>query len=781
MNAKDLKTVNKPVIKLDAMGLACGAPAFTGDTEIDALCVKFLWSPHAYAHIKSIDVSEAEKVPGVKCVLTHMNVPRIAHTTAGQGYPEPSPYDTYIFDDTVRYVGDRVAAVAALTEDAALEAVSKIKVEYEVLKPVFDVFEAMKGEVLVHAEKEPDDLIPLNRIPDPKHNIAAKYDLEIKKGEWFRDADYVIEQRFSIPYLQHCALEPHTTIAYFDDNGRICLKTSTQVPFHVRRTVSRALNIPIKDIRVIKPRIGGGFGSKQEILLEDVAALMLLRTGRPVRIEFTRKEVFISARTRHPSHSRVKMGVKKDGTITDAELEVILNTGAYGSHALTVMMCAGSHTLPFYRIKGNIKFTGRSVYTNMPVAGAYRGYGATQAYFAWESVMDMAAEKIGMDPVEFRKMNYIKEGEGSPVFKAMGEGGEGIEQVITSSSLFEGIEKGLKEFRWYEKAEKYKNQTGRKRRGIGIACSMQGSGIAEVDMASVTIKLNDDGSFNLLCGATDLGTGSDTIMAQIAAEVLGVKHTDIIVTSSDTDITPFDVGAYASSTTFISGNASRKAAEKIRDMIIEDAAGLLNEKKEDLRLENGKVIAADGKSCTLAEVGKYTLYAKNQHQVIASASNIGHCSPPPFNIGLAEVEVDTATGKVDVIDYVSCIDCGTAINPKLVQGQNDGACMNGISHSLSEELRFSKDGVPLNANMRQYKIMSANDTCPVRTFIIPSWEPNGPFGAKSASEVGINNPLPALSNAIYKAVGVRLTKAPFTPEKILEALDKKKECGQTVF
>lgn len=770
MEAKDLKVVNKPVVKLDAMGLACGEPAFTDDIDMPGmLYAKLLWSPYAHARIKNIDVSEAWKVQGVKSVLTYKDLPRVPHTTAGQGYPEPSPYDTYTLDNKVRYVGDRVAAVAATTLEAAKEAVSKIKVEYEVLKPVFDTFEAMKdGAPIIHDEKDSKN------IPDAKHNIAAKFDFEIKNGEWFKEADVVIDHTWTIPYLQHCALEPHTTIAYFDTNGRLVLRTSTQVPFHVRRIVAQALKIPVKSIRVIKPRIGGGFGSKQEIL-EDIVAALALKTGKPVRLEYTRKEVFVSSRTRHPSTARIKMGVKKDGTITDAELDITLNTGAYGSHALTVMMCAGSHTIPMYHIKNNIKFVGRSVYTNMPVAGAYRGYGATQSFFAWECMMDMMAEKIGMDPIKFRKMNYIKLGEGSPVFKAMGEGREGVEQTITSIGLEEAIAKGIKEFKWEEKRKKYAKQTGSIRRGVGLACMMQGSGIPEVDMASVTIKMNEDGSFNMLAGAADLGTGADTVMAQIAAEVLGVKHSDIVVLSADTDVTPFDVGAYASSTTFISGNAAKKTAESVRDMILKVGAKILDEKIENLHLADGKVISTSGASCTLSEVANTSLYYYDQHQIIASASHYAKTSPPPFQANFAEVEVDTATGKVTLLDYVSCIDCGTAINTQLAQGQNDGACLNGISHTLSEEMEFSENGTPLNASFRRYKMMSMNDTAPVRTFLIPTWEPNGPFGAKSVSEIGINGPLPAISNAIYNAVGVRMDSAPFTPEKILKALKELKK------
>ncbi len=445
-----------------------------------------------------------------------------------------------------------------------------------------------------------------------------------------------------------------------------------------------------------------------------------------------------------------------------------------GSPALTVMMCTGSHPLPMYHAKIT-RFIGRSIYTNLPVAGAYRGYGATQGFFAWESQMDIMAEAIGMDPIEFRKKNYIREGEGSPVFKAMGEGREGVEQVITSCGLDREIEEGLKAIGWHEKKKRYAGQTGPIRKGLGCACMMQGSGIPEVDMASATIKMNEDGSFNLLMGASDLGTGSDTILAQIAAEVLGCKTEDIIVRSSDTDITPFDVGAYASSTTFISGNAIKKTAEKVKEMILKVGAGILNDKPENLRLENSSVISNAGKECSLSEIAQTSLYCRDQHQITASASHTAQSSPPPFAAHFVEVEVDTETGKVKVLDYVAAVDCGTAINPTLAEGQNDGAVLNGISYALTEEMEFSPAGVMSNPTFKGYKIFSTADTPPIKTILVSTYEPNGPFGAKSISEIGINGPQPAIANAIYDAVGIRFYEPPFTPEKVFKELKKAKD------
>lgn len=772
MENNNFKVVNKRLEKIDSLALACGKPMFCDDIDITAMLYgKIMFSPHPHALIKNIDVSRALEVKGVEAIVTYKDIPRIPHTTAGQGYPEPSPYDTYILDKKVRYVGDRVCAVCAKTLEAANEAISKIKVEWEILPAVFDPFESLKGKVVIH--DEPDS----KNIPDARHNIAAEVkDLVMqKKTEWFEEADYVIENEYTIPYLQHCAIEPHTTITYLDEYGRLVIRTSTQVPWHVRRIVAQTLNIPIKKIRVIKPRIGGGFGSKQEIMLEDICAFLTLKTSRAVKMEYTRKDVFVSSRTRHPAIIKLKTGVKKDGTITDIDLDVTLNAGAYGPHALTVLMCSGSHTLPMYKVKNNLKFSGRSVYTNLPVAGAYRGYGATQGFFPLESQMDIMAEKIGMDPVEFRKRNYIKLGETSPVFKAMGEGREGVEQSIKSIGLIEAIDRGLNEIKWYEKKEKYQklNQKSSIKYGLGMACMMQGSGIAEIDMGSATIKMNEDGSFNLLIGATDLGTGSDTILAQIAAEALGVELSDIIVYSSDTDLTPFDVGAYASSTTFVSGGAVKKAADLVRDIIIEDASKILKEPKENLRVENKSVISKSGKKLSFKEIANTAFYYHDQHQIIASASHYGKTSPPPFAAHFAEISVDTRTGIINVLNYIACVDCGTAINPTLAEGQNDGAVVNGIGHTLSEGFEISSNGTVLNANFRRYKILTSKDITNIKSILIPTYEPDGPYGAKSVSEIGINGPLPAISNAIYNAIKVRLTEAPFTPDKVLKALKKK--------
>jgi len=761
--------VNKSVKKIDALSLATGKPMFVADLKpVDALNVKMLWSPHAHARIVSIDTSVAEKMPGVMAILHHGNVPRVVHTTAGQGFPEPSPYDTFMFDNKVRHVGDRVAAVAAETTEQAAAAVKAIKVVYEELPAVLSIEDAMKpGAPVIH--DEPEAHIPIPVPYEPQRNLAARVAMDVGDLEaGLKEADVALDHAYYTGYAQHCPIEPHVAMAHLAADGRVIITTSTQVPFHVRRIVAQTLEIPVRRIRVIKPRIGGGFGVKQEVLIEDVVALFALRTGRCVFWKYTREEEFVSSRTRHPEKMRVRTGAKKDGTITAMGLDCITNTGAYGSHALTVVCNSGSKILPLYRT-ANIHFIGESVYTNLPVGGAYRGYGATQSSFAVDCQMDELAEAIGMDSLEFRRMNAIKSGETSPVFRALGEGKAGVEQSIGSCELEKCIKLGAKEIGW-KKRGRWQDKKGRKRRGIGMAALMQGSSIPEIDMGAASLKINDDGSFNLLMGATDLGTGSDTVLAQIAAETLGCDMDKIIVYSSDTDMTPFDVGAYASSTTYLSGMAVKNVAEKVVKQMIEVASAMLECKAADIRLENNQAITKEGKSVTFSEIALRALYGTDQFQIGAVSSRISHKSPPPFSAHFVEVEVDTLTGKVTVIRYVAAVDCGTAINPKLAEGQTEGGVLNGISYALTEEYLFSPRGKMLNASFQHYKIMSMRDKPEIKTILVPSYEKTGPYGAKSVSEICINGALPSIANAIYNAVGVRMRESPFTAEKVWNAM-----------
>lgn len=755
--------VGQSVRKVDGPSLVAGKPLFTLDLDIPGSLVgAILPSPHAHARIVSVDTSEAEQVPGVRAILHHGNVPRVPYTTAGQGWPEPSPYDTVLFDTKVRFVGDRVAAVAAETEDAAAEALAKIRVEYELLPPVLSSEEALAaGAPIIHDEPDAEG------IYDAAHNIAAAVDIPIGDvAAALAAAPVTAEATCEIPYSQHATIEPHCVIAYFDDAGRLILRTSTQVPFHVRRIVARVVGLDPARIRVVKPRIGGGFGSKQEVLLEPVAALLARRTGRPVRMTYTRQEVFVASRTRHPMKVTVRLGASKDGTLHALEMGVLSNTGAYGAHALTVLSNVGSKTLPLYNKAPHVHFHGRAVYTNLPVAGAYRGYGATQGYFALEVAMDKLAEKLGLDPVELRRRNHIRVGETSPIFEKIGEGREGTAQIVRSCALEECLRIGAERIGWREKRGQ-RREEGPWVHGLGMACAMQGSGITGVDMAAATLVMQDDGSFRLLVGATDLGTGSDTILAQIAAQELGVPVDRVLVYSSDTDFTPFDTGAYASSTTYVSGNAVLRAASEVRAQILDVAAAALGERASALELAAGVVRSRkSGKSLTLSEVGHRATYVADQRQIAATASFACPESPPPFAAFFCEVAVDRETGVVRVERFVVAADCGVAIHPQAAEGQLEGAVLQGIGHALCEEMLFSPRGRCVNAGFFDYKIPSSLDAPAIEAILVPSEEPTGPWGAKSISEVGINGPLPAISNAIYDAVGARMVRAPFTPERV---------------
>ena len=786
---KDTLQVGYPLEKIDAMGLVTGTQKYVEDIDMPQglLYVKVLGSPYAHAEIKKIDVEEAKKMPGVVAVYTYKDLPRVMRTTAGQGFPEPSPYDTPTLDKKVRYVGDRVAIVAAETEEQAVEACRKIKVDYNVLDPVLDTEEAMTSKSIIHNEK--DAYAPIPIFYDPKHNHCSHVETSCGEGKngvadmekGYKDADVVLERKYYPHYAQHCPMEPHVCMSWLDENNRLVFRSSTQVPWHARRIMAQTLQIPLKRIRVIKPRVGGAFGTKQEVLLEDVCGFVTLRTRRPCIYRMTREEEFMESRTRHPMVVKIKMGAKKDGTITALSMRIISNTGAYGSHALTVLSNCGSKVLPLYHAN-NIEFIGDTVYTNLPVGGAYRGYGATQAAFGTESMMDEMAEAIGMDPIKFRQLNHIKPGESSPIIKALGEGREGVEMIITSVGLPECIEKGKKIIDWDKKTKEYKklNATNStKKRGLGMCCLMQGSSIPEVDMGSVLLKMNEDGSFNMNLGATDLGTGSDTVMAQIAAETIGCKHTDIIVYSSDTDMTMFDVGAYASSTTYLTGGATINAAKKVRDQIVSVAALIMGEDVKDVTIKDSVCYGKKTKKkVTFSEVANTALYGgenvKKMFQIGAIGSHISHASPPPFAAHFAEVEIDTETGDIDLLHYVAGCDCGTAINPQLALGQVQGAAMNAISFALTEEYMFNKNGRMQNSTFANYKIWTARDIKKLDCFLAGSYEETGPYGAKSVSEININGGLPAIANAIYNAVGVRLTRPPYTPEKILAAIKAKK-------
>ncbi len=754
--------------KVDAAKLAMGKPAFTDDISLPGqLYGKILASPHAHALIEHIDVSKAKTLPGVHAVLTYKDVPRVPHTTAGQAWPEPSPYDTFLLDSKVRFVGDRVAAVAAESRAIAEEALRLIKVEYKVLPPVLDM-EHAQDEKAAKIHDEPD----ATGIHDAAHNVAAtihKHLGDVEDG--FRRSGQIFEGEFRTPRQQHAMLEPHVTLTWLDADNRLVIRTSTQIPFHVRRQVAMILQLPVQKVHVIKPRIGGGFGGKQEMLLEDICGALTLATRRPVKIEYTRREEFFMARSRHPQRLHMKMGFKPDGTLLANQMTVLASTGAYGSHSSTVQGNTGSKVLPLYRAP-NLKFDCEIVYTNTPVAGAFRGYGCPQGFFAQESLMDEAAERLGLDPIELRRKNLIRLGDRDELSAELGEGRKGLARIMRSCGIEECLAKGAAALGWEEKRRRINNPGSHLRRGVGVACSMQGSGIAGVDFASVFIKMNEDGSFQVQTGAADVGAGADTALAQIAAETLGVTLDKINLCSGDTDFTPFDVGAYASSTTIISGGAVKKAAEKVRASLLEAAAKVLDVPARKLSIAENRIRAKNGHEWLLSEVARTILY-KEKVQIMESASHFNMDSPPPFCATFAEVEVDTETGKVRVLHLVTAVDAGTAINPQLAEGQVEGAVAQGLGLALAEEMRLDESGRMINPDFLDYKIMTARDMPKLTTILVGTNEPLGPYGAKSIGEVAINGPGPAIANAIYHAIGIRFRKMPFRSEDVWRALRQK--------
>ena len=763
----ELLTVGKPERRVDSVKLATGRGTFVDDITMPGLLhARILHSPHAHARILRIDTSQARSMPGVAAVLTHHDVPRVAYTTAGQGWPEPSPYDTFMLDHKVRFVGDRVAVAAADDPELAQRACEAIKVDYEVLPAVLDPERAMaSGAPVIHDEAD------ASGIKDRARNLAAEIAAEVGDvARGFADAEQVFEQTYRVPYVQQSSIEPHVTITWLDEDNRLMVRTSTQVPFHVRRIIAPLLGIPIRRIRVIKPRVGGGFGGKQEILIEDLCGMLTLRTGRPVRLEYTREEELTAARTRHPQILTVKSGVR-DGRFTALEMRVLENTGAYGTHALTVMSVTGNRALSLYRCP-NLRYEARAVYTNLAVAGAFRGYGCPQGFFALESHVDEVASALGEDPLEFRRRNHVQEGDDQPIAEVLGEGKEGFKQIIRSCGLPQAIQLGARAIGWKERAKKKKGGSGPVRRGIGMAIVMQASGIPGVDMGAASMKMNEDGSFNLLMGATDIGTGSDTMFCQIAAEALGVPIEKIVPYSSDTDMTPFDPGAYASSTTYISGRAVEKAARLVLQQITEVGAKMLEEHPEGMVVHGGKVCAKDGRFVTYEQVCLSSLYQKDQFQIMATASHMSYESPPPFAAVFAEVEVDTETGLVRVLRIVEAVDCGQVVNPQMAEGQVEGAALQSLGYALYERMPFDEQGRMLFRSFRDYTIAAASDAPELTTILVPTHEPTGPFGAKAIAEIPINGPAPAIANAVAHATGVRIREIPLTPERVLAALEE---------
>ena len=765
------KVVNNITPSVDGKGIMMGRAVFTDDlAPQNSLVLKVLRSPHAFAHIKDIDTSEAEKYPGVACILTYKNVPHVPFTRAGQGYPEPSPHDKFVLDEYVRYVGDEVAVVAAEDEETALEAMKLIKVDYEVLKPVLDFEKAIDNESVIHPEDKIHEMFPIGF--EPKRNIAAAYEMEVGNvEEELAKCDYVVDETFYTQAQAHAMMEPHASNARLDEHNRLVVYSTTQTPFHMRRIICKTLGLPVDKVRVIKPRVGGGFGGKQAFHGEMFVSLVTLRTNRPSKLVYTREEVFGSSYTRHPMRIALRIGANKDGKIQAIDCRALSDTGAYGEHALTVFMIVGSKVLPLYNKVKAVRFGGKVVYTNHVPAGAYRGYGAIQGNYALESTIDMLAKKMGMDPIELREINSMKEKETSPIFEIMGEGTEGTAMIMESCKLPYCIKRGRELMNWDEKYP-VKQVGPHKVRSVGCAIAMQGSGIPFLDMGSCTIKLNDGGSYMVTVGATDIGQGSDTIISQIVAEELGTTMDKIIIYSSDTDLTPYDCGAYASSTTYVSGNAAYNAAVKMRERLIKEAAQELKV-KPDLVEFDGKTFTFGDKSVTLEDLSTGRLYNNDTHQIAVTESFHGHVSPPPFMAAFGEFEFDTETYEYKMVKYVTVTDCGTTINPMLARGQVEGGVIQGYGMASSEEVLYTPKGKLLSDNFDMYHIPTVKEVGELVSEFADSYEPTGPFGAKSVGEIGIDTPPAVLCNAVYNAFGVRIHSLPITPQKIFEAMKEK--------
>src|SRR5512133_60864 len=782
------QTVGKPEKKVDAIKLVQGKPAFTADIDMRGmLYARVLRSPHAHAHITSIDVSKAKALKGVAAVLTWQDIPRVVYSTAGQSDPIPGPLDTFSLDNKVRFVGDRVAMVAAETPEIAEQALGLIDVEYEVLPLILDSRESMKPDApRIHDEPAFVNFADSN----PEKNLAGELRIDsgdVEKG--FAEADEIFEAEYEVPKVQQAHIEPHVCVTYWDEDDRLVIRTSTQVPFHVRRMVAPVLGLPVKRIRVIKPRFGGGFGGKQEVLIEDVAAHLTIATKQPVIYEYTREEEFIAARSRHPMRVKMKTGVKKDGTITANSMYALSDTGAYGCHALTVTGNTGHKSMALYvgdgeyRKAPNIRFYADVVYTNTPPAGAFRGYGVPQGYWPLDRHLEKIARAMGFDPIDFRLKNAIRAGEYHPFSVAWNEGREPRPEIIHTVGLEQCVAQGRAAINWDDKYgnEEWRASVSRhigkhdtkKRKGIGIALAMQATAIPYLDMGGASSKMNDDGSFNLLVGATDLGTGSDTVLAQMAAEVLGVPLEDMITYSSDTDFTPFDKGAYASSTTYISGTAAVKAAEKCAERIKVRATmilGLPESEYLNIRLAHRQAIAPDGRTVPFTEIALDSLHKNNQEQIMGVASYVSPVSPPPFAAQFAEVTVDQETGAVTVDRLVMAVDSGVIVNPLTASGQIEGGMTQALGYAVCEEMRYDEKGNAIERDLDRYHIFRADEMPTLETIFVETFEPSHPFGVKAVAEIPMDGVAPAVGNAILDAVGVNIDQNPTTPERVWRAL-----------
>lgn len=761
MEHKKYNAINQPVRKKDSMQLLLGKPVYVEDiAPKDALAVKLLRSPHANAIVEEINVSVAKKVPGVVDIYTWEDVPKQRFAIAGQTYPEPSPYDRLILDRHVRFVGDVVAIIAAENEKAALKAMKLIKVKYKILEPVLDFHQAKDNEILVHPEEDWLAQVPVGG--DARRNlVASEISGDGDVDAVLADCDEVLEHAYHMRSFNQAMMETFRTYTELDRYGRLHVISSTQIVFHVRRILSRALGIPKSKIRVEKPRIGGGFGAKQTAVSEVYPAFVTLKTGRPAQLIFTREESQIAGSPRHEMEVRVRLGADKDGHIRGLDLYTLSNSGAYGEHGPTTVGLSGHKSIPLYT--GGLeafRFGYDVVYTNTMAAGAYRGYGATQGIFALETAVNELAEKLGIDPTLIREKNMLREGMKMPAYYG---------ETANACALDKCMARCKELFHWDEKYP-VRDMGNGKVRAAGVAMAMQGSCISNVDVGSATVKLADDGSFNLIIGAADMGTGCDTILAQMVAECMDCSVDDVAVFGADTDASPYDSGSYASSTTYITGKAVEMACAKLKTQLCGIAAGMLGCSTEEVVFENGRVKQINTeKSVSLAEISVKD-QVNNDIAAVATASHSSPVSPPPYMVGMVEIELDKDTGEVKILDYVAVVDCGITINPALARIQTEGGIVQGIGHTLFENITYDRNGRPIESSFLQYKVPTRLDMGYLRVEFENSYEPTGPFGAKSIGEIVINTPAPAIAHAIYRATGVWHRELPITPEKILMSM-----------
>ena len=759
-----MKVVNQPLRKKDAMQLVTGQPVYVDDvTPRDCLCVKLLRSPHANAIVKSINKTAAMKVPGMEAIFTWEDVDQDGrrYTQAGQTYPEASPYDRLVIDRHVRFVGDVVAILAGADEKCVDKAMKLVKVEYEVLEPVLDFHTAKDNPVLVHPEDNWESLAPVGA--DNRRNLCA-HD-ECGNGDIdavLADCDVVIDRVYHTQACQQAMMETFRTYCSIDTYGRLNVLSSTQIVFHARRNIANALHIPKSMIRVAKPRIGGGFGAKQTSVCEVYPAFVTWKTKKPSKIIYTRFESQTASTPRHEMEMHVRLGATKDGIIKGIDLHTLSNTGAYGEHGPTTVGLSGHKSIPLYGKAEAFRFVSDVVYTNHMSSGAYRGYGATQGLFAVESAVNELADKLGMDPFELRQRNIVHEGDVMPAYYG---------QVNTSCALDRCLKTVHDRMDWDHKYPVREIGNG-KVRAVGMGMAMQGSGIDHVDVGSATLKINDDGFYTLSIGAADMGTGCDTILAQIAAEVLECPLENIAVLGADTDSSPYDSGSYASSTTYVTGKAVEKCALELKDKICTLGAQLLGLDKAAVLFTGDAVTSEDGtQRVPLASIAAAS-QCGNTVALEATVTHSSEISPPPFMVGAAEVEVDLETGEAQVVNYVAAVDCGTPVNPNLARVQAEGGILQGIGMALTENVTYNDRGMPRESSLMQYKIPCRTDIGHIDVSFESSYEGTGPFGAKSIGEVVINTPLPAVADAIYHATHKRFYELPITREQIAMAVEK---------